>query len=1355
MKNKKISIITLIVMFFMNFSGINVQAFDYETEHSVEILESNEIYDINKSEVIDITNDNSDEDIKNNNTDVINDSVNQNQQFIPEVEDEDDTTDIIINENENIETEIEDMEKEEENDEENDEETVHTSSEGTKKPELETTIDNNDGNFQENEVIEAEENELSTQNDSVLIKEEDGINTYEATRYISPRGVAIGNVDIISKPSSNITVKQAEDWAKSRGATAEFVSLAALYNKYAAQRGGINWVLAYVQAAKETGYGKFGGVITAEYHNPCGLKTPQGGNDNDPNAHKKFDNWDQGVMAHLDHLALYAGAANYPKTVYVEKYKKSGLASNETYDPRHIGNWYYTKVYGKATNIIDLGGNWAPSLTYGVEIFRLYCSLTGDTVLSPVSNLDNPTSNLSVTDGKLRVRGWALNAYGVKQVKVYVDGKYIGDAAYGVSRTDVAKVYPNYYNSANSGFDTTFNISNLSNGTKKLKVEIICNDGTVSQTIERNFVNSYYVPRSNLETPNVNDTITTQSLYVKGWALHEKGVKAVEVYIDGQKYSNAVFGKVRNDVNNTFPGYVNGANSGFEGSIDISALSNGSKKLTIKIIANDNSYTTIDRAITINKTQLIARGWVDTPTNNQSFTNGTLNIKGWALHPKGIKSINAYIDGKSYGSIPYGAIRSDVDKAYPGYSTGSKCGFEGNVNISNLTPGTKNLTIDIVANDGTKQTISRIFVVKDLGNKSNLETPTVNYNVTSQSLSIKGWALSLSGTNKVEVYIDNKYMGSIASGIARNDVNNVYPGYYKGNQSGFSGNIDISEIANGKRKLTVKIIANNATYQTIDRYININKVQLIPRSNLESINDNMNVLNGKLIVKGWALHSAGIKSVSVTIDGKSYGNIKYGLTRDDVNRVYPGYNNGNKSGFEGQIDISSLSEGKKTVKVIITANNGTNETHTRTINKSSLYPRSNLESISNNQTITNGNITIKGWAVNKAGVKSVTVNVDGKSYGTIPYGKTRTDVNSVYPGYPSGNNAGFEGKINISSLKNGTKKISVIITGNDGSKQTITTNINLQQLASINCLDNPTANYMVTDQKLYVKGWALSAAGTKEVRVKVDGTLLGKATIGVSRPDVYNVYPKYNNKNAGYNGTFSLSSMSKGKKTLLIEIEDKNGNVQTVTRTFYNGTGKTVYIDPGHDYGGDQGAFATHGSITYSETEINIDIAEKLRTELINMGYNVVMARRKGERPTSPDYRTNLWNRINAANDMKADFYVSIHNNMSGSSSTTGTEVYYSSDNPNKLSASALNSKVTASKSAATKVSQGVASALGTNNRGAKDDSFMVVRYTNMPAILVECGFMSNAAEVKKLTTASYQTKIAKAIADGIKATIN
>ena len=156
--------------------------------------------------------------------------------------------------------------------------------------------------------------------------------------------------------STEVTAVQAKKWAKSKGATDTFANSAALYWKYSEDCGDVNPAIAYVQAAKETGYGKFGGVLDESYHNPCGMKTSSGGGDYDKEAHQRFNSWDEGVQAHMDHLALYAGASGYPKS--------------NTYDPRH-----FVTIKGKATTTNELGTKWAPSSTYGEEVGKLYMNL--------------------------------------------------------------------------------------------------------------------------------------------------------------------------------------------------------------------------------------------------------------------------------------------------------------------------------------------------------------------------------------------------------------------------------------------------------------------------------------------------------------------------------------------------------------------------------------------------------------------------------------------------------------------------------------------------------------------------------------------------------------------------------------------------------------------------------------------------------------------------------------------------------------------------------------------------------------------------------------------------------------------
>ena len=416
-----------------------------------------------------------------------------------------------------------------------------------------------------------------------------------ATSYSSSY---IGNIDIIS--NVDVSVESVEAWAKSKNATETFISLASIYKKYGQARGGVNWVLAYVQAAKETGYGRFGGVLDESFHNPCGLKVPSGGDDYDPNAHKRFDNWEQGIIAHLDHLALYAGAKGYPKTVYVESWKTESLSINETYDPRHIG-WFGTTsgILGKATNAIDLGNKWAPSSSYGVDLFRMYCDAVKADYLEGKSNLESPINGFVTNDGKLNIKGWALHAFGVKEVRVLIDNTQIDTISVNESRADVNSTYPGYYNGANSGFNKIIDISSLGYGNKVLEIRIVANDNS-TQVYRRNIVfTNTLESRSYLDAPNDNEVVKSKTLNVRGWALAGSGVKEVRVYVDGKDLGTVAYGAKRADVNKAYPGYSSGDNAGFEGNVNISGISEGNRKLTVKITANDGSVQNIERNFNI------------------------------------------------------------------------------------------------------------------------------------------------------------------------------------------------------------------------------------------------------------------------------------------------------------------------------------------------------------------------------------------------------------------------------------------------------------------------------------------------------------------------------------------------------------------------------------------------------------------------------------------------------------------------------------------------------------------------------------------------------------------------------------
>lgn len=165
---------------------------------------------------------------------------------------------------------------------------------------------------------------------------------------------------------STSTLAQAQAWARSKGAHQRFVDdiLPAIYRagleQWRANEGrSINPAIVAAQSAKETGWGRFSGVLSPDFNNTAGIKTGRGGGDYDPDAHQRFDSWDEGARAHWNHLAAYTGLAlvgdPHPRYHTVSRMPWAGTI----------------------TTVEQLGARWAPAGSYGTDIVRMVNELAG------------------------------------------------------------------------------------------------------------------------------------------------------------------------------------------------------------------------------------------------------------------------------------------------------------------------------------------------------------------------------------------------------------------------------------------------------------------------------------------------------------------------------------------------------------------------------------------------------------------------------------------------------------------------------------------------------------------------------------------------------------------------------------------------------------------------------------------------------------------------------------------------------------------------------------------------------------------------------------------------------------------
>lgn len=243
-----------------------------------------------------------------------------------------------------------------------------------------------------------------------------------------------------------------------------------------------------------------------------------------------------------------------------------------------------------------------------------------------------------------------------------------------------------------------------------------------------------------------------------------------------------------------------------------------------------------------------------------------------------------------------------------------------------------------------------------------------------------------------------------------------------------------------------------------------------------------------------------------------------------------------------------------------------------------------------------------------------------------------------------------------------------------------------------------------------------------------------------------------------FNGIiFHLNSdVRRSGSTWLIATADANNvllPLLTPAQTLVAVGHQVVILDPGHG-GSDPGA---PGPNRAPEKKVTLEIARRVRAKLQDTGVEVRLTR-------ETDHVMPLESRTFSAKKSKADLLVSIHFNSSGSRTVSGVETYImptpgfsstlssgSSRKPPKPVSPCSGSRFGAMNSVlASYLQKGLATATGSPDRGVRQANFYVLRNAPCPAVLVECGYLSNGPEGARILTDAYQDRIATGIARGI-----
>lgn len=197
--------------------------------------------------------------------------------------------------------------------------------------------------------------------------------------------------------------------------------------------------------------------------------------------------------------------------------------------------------------------------------------------------------------------------------------------------------------------------------------------------------------------------------------------------------------------------------------------------------------------------------------------------------------------------------------------------------------------------------------------------------------------------------------------------------------------------------------------------------------------------------------------------------------------------------------------------------------------------------------------------------------------------------------------------------------------------------------------------------------------------------------------------------------------------------EETAGKVQESGENKKTADGALIVLDSGHG-GSDPGKIGINGAL---EKEVNLKIANNVKNCLKKQGYTVIMTR-ENDGGLADSKVEDLKARVALINDKKPVIAVSIHQNSYSEESIHGAQVFYYTHSKNGEKAAKI-------------LQEAMLGVDSDNTRQAKEnDTYYLLKKTQIPTVIVECGFLSNRKEADMLVTEEYQEKMAKAVAKGI-----
>jgi hypothetical protein len=488
-------------------------------------------------------------------------------------------------------------------------------------------------------------------------------------------------------------------------------------------------------------------------------------------------------------------------------------------------------------------------------------------------------------------------------------------------------------------------------------------------------------------------------------------------------------------------------------------------------------------------------GDVDSPDPSR-VQSGVVLVKGWALDPSQISSVELWVDDQFQHRAVMFLPRIDVEQAYPdwpGIHT-ARPGFTTGFLASRFPDGPHTLELRAYASNGDVHAFGRrTITINNSVNQSPfgaLDIPGgAGITNVSGAFPVVGWAADPDGIERIEVLMDDTILQNAIHGDGRPDVGATFPDFAGAAFSGYVANIDSTRIQNGLHTLTVRVTDNKQMTALIGRrtvqVIN-NDAFLKPFGYLDEplrdavlygtgcgnnhgpiLSPPIDVNEHITPVRGWALDLGtrqdtgrvayaellvdGVRWLSTDDCGVVAGRFAncYGLPRYDVARYYPTFPDAPRAGFLFTLDVGSLLNigvrpGNHNLMVRV---GDREQTFTELPNRDGIpvffqcvddtfdFIAVGFIDFPTKFDYVGGTVTFRGWALeDQSSVAAVEVFVDGDFAGQAQYGFPRADVGDQYPQIFNSSQSGWMFTMDTRRLGNSVHRLTVRV--RDSSNRT-------------------------------------------------------------------------------------------------------------------------------------------------------------------------------------------------------------------------------------------------------------------------------------------------------------------------------